>query len=510
MKNIYHDVIERLNTRKIKSIEVSFIVGICLLGIILRIYFYVINRSLWLDEAMLALNIINRSFLELFKPLDYNQGAPIGFLILQKLFASIFGTRDYIFRLIPLVSGILSIYLIYKVSKKIGRQISPYICLVLFVLSPRLIYYSSELKQYSTDVLATLLLLFFVLNCLDKNCKPQSLITLGIIGLITLWFSHPSIFVYTGILIALGLTFAIRKDMYLLYWLVGIGIASGINFALIYFINLRFLASNNILIAYWSGSYAPLPPWSNLNWYLKAAIGILRDPTTLPISLITIVILILGTISIGLRRWQILLVILCPFLLTLLASALQKYPFSGRLLLFLIPLLLLLVADGVEQTRFLLLKVNRPLAELLTASLVIFFLYQPIITSYKNLLSPPLGENIKPIMSQIQNNYQKTDLIYVYYGAQPAFEFYARQFGLSNKDYLVGVWSRNEPSLYLKDIQNFIGNSRVWFVFSHNCSWCKVNEEEYILHYLNEVGSERDVFFAEGASLYLYDLRQSP
>lgn len=46
------------------------------LGIILRLVQYLYNRSIWLDESFIALNIMNRSFLELLKPLDFGQAAP--------------------------------------------------------------------------------------------------------------------------------------------------------------------------------------------------------------------------------------------------------------------------------------------------------------------------------------------------------------------------------------------------------------------------------------------------
>src|SRR5881392_4485369 len=55
------------------------------LGIVLRLARYLANRSLWLDEVLLARNILDRSFTGLLAPLDLNQAAPIGFLMLQKL-----------------------------------------------------------------------------------------------------------------------------------------------------------------------------------------------------------------------------------------------------------------------------------------------------------------------------------------------------------------------------------------------------------------------------------------
>ena len=46
-------------------------------GAFLRLYFYGINRSLWLDEALLTNFIVNRSFVGLFAPLGSDQAAPI-------------------------------------------------------------------------------------------------------------------------------------------------------------------------------------------------------------------------------------------------------------------------------------------------------------------------------------------------------------------------------------------------------------------------------------------------
>ncbi len=57
---------------------------VLILGLGLRLAQYATGRSLWLDEALLALNIIHRPIGGLFRVLDYHQGAPLGFLLLEK------------------------------------------------------------------------------------------------------------------------------------------------------------------------------------------------------------------------------------------------------------------------------------------------------------------------------------------------------------------------------------------------------------------------------------------
>lgn len=333
---------------------------------------------------------------------------------------------------------------------------------------------------------------------------------LGAVGFLAIWISHPSLFVFAGILLSIGLTFAVRKDTHRLLWLLGISAAWMMGLSFVYFINLRHLESNNALINYWSGAFAPLPPWSNFRWYYNALIDILRDPATLSISAISVGLLIIGVFSLVFKRWQLMLVLLTPFLLTLIASALRKYPFSGRLLLFLLPLLFLLLAEGAKQVRIILLKVKRHLAELIYAFSVVYLLYHPASVVYKNLQSPPMGEHIKPVMSYISENYFSDDLIYVYYGARPAFEFYMSLYGFDQHDYIAGVAARNDPVKYLEDIEKLRGHPRVWFVFSHNCSWCIVNEEQFILEHLNKIGVKKGEFLSDGASVYLYDLGQNP
>ncbi len=69
------------------NFEQKIINAILLSGVTLSLFQFIYNRSLWRDEAGLALHIINKNGLELLKPLDYRQVAPILFLQLEKLFS---------------------------------------------------------------------------------------------------------------------------------------------------------------------------------------------------------------------------------------------------------------------------------------------------------------------------------------------------------------------------------------------------------------------------------------
>src|SRR5262245_32375560 len=87
-------------------------------GVALRVVRYFHERSLWLDEAQLALNLKDRSYGELFDRLDFGQGGPVGFLALEKFVISVLGDSERAFRFIPLLAGIGSIFVFWLVAPR--------------------------------------------------------------------------------------------------------------------------------------------------------------------------------------------------------------------------------------------------------------------------------------------------------------------------------------------------------------------------------------------------------
>jgi hypothetical protein len=162
--------LKSLDIMKIDNNEKAIIKLTIIAGVLLSTLQFFYNRSLWLDEAYLALNIINKSHFELLKPLDLRQVAPILFLIIEKIFSDLIPNSEFGLRLFPLISFWLSIFLFYKLIKAIQQNYYAIIfSLSLFVFNTTLIYYSSEVKQYMTDALVLISVYYLILRkCMTK------------------------------------------------------------------------------------------------------------------------------------------------------------------------------------------------------------------------------------------------------------------------------------------------------------------------------------------------------
>lgn len=484
-------------------------VGILLAGIIFRIWQYAVNRSLWHDESALALNIIYRSFAGLTQPLDYNQAAPLLFLFIQKTNITVMGHSEFALRLFPLMAGILSLFLMYKTAKAYLQGTAVYIALVLFCFSSALIYYSSENKQYSSDVMCTLILLLAAHPCLQENPKPENYILLIVAGLVAMWLSHPSVFVLTGIGFAVMARQVFRKKWHGLLWAGPAFLIWMVNLAFFYIIALRSTSANNILADYWNKSFMPMPPWDNWGWFGNTLESIFQNPMGLSFFTVSAVLLLIGLISVLLRKWDIGIVLILTMMTTLVASGLQMYPFRGRLILFLVPIVFLLIVEGIDRIRSILENYNRFVASFTAAALALLLLAQPVVSAINGLQNPNMREHIRPVVEYVSQNKRSTDIVYVYYGAKFAFKYYAPLYGFADSDYRVGVRARKEPEQYLKDIDTLRGTARVWVIFAHHYHRNQVDEKMYCLNYLNRIGKKIEEFSAPGAAVYLYDLKSS-
>ena len=258
---------------------------------------------------------------------------------------------------------------------------------------------------------------------------------------------------------------------------------------------------------YWSlhAGFAPLPiSFSKLGWYKNAFLHLFENPAGLYLPGLAAVAFVIGGVVLFKENKRVMTALLMPLFVTLFASGLRKYPFSERLILFAAPAVLLLVAAGTAE---ICTKTRRtlPLLGIVFAALLLF---DPVTASVSHPGGLDRREDIKPVLSYIQNHRQDGDLIYVYYGAERAFKYYSARYGFPDGDYIVGTKLDSDWKDCYDDLNRLRGHSRVWVLFSHVTTRLGANEETLFLQYLGQIGTQHEQFKSTGAGVYLYDLRK--
>jgi uncharacterized membrane protein len=481
-----------------------------LLGTLLRVRQYLTGRSLWADEAMLALNIVNRNFAGMFQPLDYDQGSPIGFLLVEKIFNAILGKNEFALRLFPLIIGLISLWLFYLLLKQITGGFGLLTALALFAFNPRLIYYSSEVKQYILDVAVTILLLLLAAPVLRPSPRKKDFAWLALGGLIALWFSHPALFVLAGIGLGLIIITLKRHDHSNLWLVMGMGLVWVLEIVLLYMLILKELSQNAYMREYWQGAFLPMPPWSDPGWFVRNLNENIGIQFGIPYGvLVVFLIMLIGWVVIFHQNESYAVALASILSVTLIASALGLYPLFERMILFLVPVGLILIGKTIEALhqrvqRFHLLGV---LSVLFLAG---YLFYGPFVTSMQNLVEPKYFEHIRPSLQTLQDSWKDGDALYISNGALPAFRFYAPFYRLENISYEFGHRDDyKNPRNILDQLDALKGKPRVWILLSHVYEKGDFNEKEFILNDLAQIGKKKREIRMPGTSvfLYLYDLK---
>jgi len=475
------------------------------LGVTLRLLRLAANRNLWLDELMLASDFLTRPLAGLAEPLSAT-GAPLGFLVVTRLAVDALGDHDWVLRLLPFIAGCAGLVLLYRVSLKL---LAPrgvlFVLTILAVVEPAL-YYSGEFKQYSVDLAATLAILLATLRAQRPEKFAAGFLALGIIGAASVWFSFPAVFVLAGAGVIL-----FAPQLLAGRWRAGVALlavaAAWIgSFVAIYLLTLRDLIGNDFLQQSWSGNFMPVSPTTMASWQLRTLYDSFGYPLGLPQPGAALLAAMLGTVDLARRRPQALGLILLPFAFGMAASAFNKFPFGGRQILFVVPLLALLVAAGLDV----LLREPQPLPRLAGILLACILIAPPAVKSMRTALGPQGREEVGPVLRHVATQWQSGDTLYLYWGAGLGYARYAPRVGMpAGVIPIVGVKRQGDWFAYYEDIAKLAGRERVWVVFSHVLGSADASEERMIVAALDHVGQRVEAVRELGAAAYLYDLRDS-
>jgi hypothetical protein len=150
---------------------------------------------------------------------------------------------------------------------------------------------------------------------------------------------------------------------------------------------------------FWDFAFLPLNPFSR-EGFAKAA-GILLEVFVNPLNLVApiwpwvgvilpIALMLVGGLSLSRRCWAVAGVLILPIALAMIASALQRYPFHGRLILELVPAFFVLIAEGTEAVY----GIDRGRTKLVYKAVLVLLLAYPCLTAiYRSMENRPRDFN---------------------------------------------------------------------------------------------------------------------
>lgn len=324
------------NTNTAKTSLIRSVILALLAGFILRVGMLYQNYPLWLDEAYIAHNLFSLSFTELTGALKYGQSCPMGVLWAMKITSYVLPT-ELGFRLIPFLSGlallVLTPVVVWKATKSSRIAAT---ATWLTALSPPLIFYTAQTKQYEIEALVALLVLFTA----SRASQPKKTYILLYPLLVLFSFSAP-LLIAAEIISRFKLN--IKKWAY--------GLPSFLAFCVVFVIQIRHFLGKQELVEFWQYGF-PQPNDNLLVWTAMKFSELAGFVTGVNYPLF--IFGILGAIAISgiiLLQGKLRTFALLVFCLAVLGAWLKLYPLEGRLSLYLFPLIILSMSVAIGKMK---------------------------------------------------------------------------------------------------------------------------------------------------------------
>lgn len=332
--------------------------------ILLCVVNYLNQRPLWNDEECVFLSLKSYTLKQMFsQPLMSLQVFPRVYLFFIQTFSRLFDFHILSLRFPSFACMILAFFIWLRLAKSEMENKLEYLTFVLsWCASSMLIYYSSELKQYSMDVLVAALYLLFIFKASRLKQDKRNfiyvamLLTLPFLGLLSYTaFFFPPIILYNFAVLS-RTNKAYLKDIFVL------GTAFGVSLAVSYTFDMR-LRPLEILSTSWQDYFISLK--SVGEFFKTFGEGVMNlfvrwfaeNPRS--IKRLGVVFMIFGMFNLVYSFLKYIKKEHCMikslntisfilFLELLIAGVFQKYPFTvPRTSLFYCPIVLYLTIKGI-------------------------------------------------------------------------------------------------------------------------------------------------------------------
>ncbi len=322
--------------------------GFLLLGLVLRLVHYLWNHTIWYDEAGLLFNILDKDYLRLLGPLDYEVAAPPLFLWGLRALLGVFGDHAYVWRFPFFLLSCLTLVLTMVLARRVLRPAPAAFFVGLVALSDAFVWLGCNVKPYILDAfLATGILYVWVRT--EEWTPVRRMLLFAAAAPLLLCASYPMLFLYAGIFLAfLSIVGRERRFASWVAYLVLVAIVLA-TFACLYFGPIHVQRVSG-LVAGWRNKFPDLSrPTTVPGWIVGNAFLVFHYCFN-PVGGVCVLFVAAGAWwCLANRRFDWFCLCLGPVGACLLAAILQIYPFSGnRLILFTAPGIGLMTALGVS------------------------------------------------------------------------------------------------------------------------------------------------------------------
>lgn len=340
-----------------------------------------------MDESALASNVVGHPFWEAPHELRFEQLAPYGFLVVERLIAGVLGSSPLVLRLFPQVAGLAATFLFARIRPTLGRR-AGVVAVGLFAFSDSLIYFSSEIKPYMLDVLAAVICLSLPNARELHDAGSGRLLATSAIGAALVWFSFPSAFCLAGV--GLGWVLFGSRDARSIGRIALVTIPWFLSFLGSHAVARVLLTTHSSMWVFWGFAFPPRESGELIAWVGRRLLNLFANPmhfdTPFGASLSAVLgaaFALGGVAAVGRTDRERLVRLVGPILFALLAAWLRWLPFHGRLLLFTVPSLTWLIAEGAAALGDRLGGGRR------ADGLVVALLLTPFLVASLGLIEPP-------------------------------------------------------------------------------------------------------------------------
>lgn len=403
-------------------------IAFAIAGVALRVREYLDRQSLWLDEVRTAINLAARSYLGLARPLDYAQPAPLGFLWAERAIITTFGPSELAFRTLPFIASCAAVGALWMLARRLIGERGAAFAVALAALSPLLIEYGDQTKSYASDALVTIALLWLLLDVHDAPDSASRWRRLLLGGVAAIFFSTSAVFVLAAAVCVVPLRRG-RQSFLAGKWLVAASASWLLTFGVFYFTLYRGVAHSDYMQRAWWDDFLPLSPAvvgtarRVTGVMLRQTFFALREAAVPPVVIpATALLIVIGMIAMARRRGAAtagLLVV--PFIAVAVASFAHRWPLAPRLLVFLIPIAVALLAAGIDGiASWLPRRVGGTVAVAISAVLLARAMTFDANEAYR----PYRRDDVAPLITSMMSSRADSALVYVIRHAAPSWLFY--------------------------------------------------------------------------------------